>query len=150
MAAWNRDVSPDGTERAAAVSSRSGGRPRGAAYLARARRILDCAVQAEDVAGDGADPQLRGRGTPRPRRGGGWGGPPPPPGGGGGGAAPGPPPPPRRAGDRRAPLTGRLLSVETVPETDHRDIVLSPHLHDRIAALTAPEPTWTASTGTAA
>ncbi len=122
MAAWNRDVSPDGTERAAAVSSRSGGRPRGAAYLARARRILDCAVQAEDVAGDGADPQLRGRGTPRPRR----------------------------AGDRRAPLTGRLLSVETVPETDHRDIVLSPHLHDRIAALTAPEPTWTASTGTAA
>lgn len=122
MAAWNRDVSPDGTERAAAVSSRSGGRPRGAAYLARARRILDCAVQAEDVAGDGADPQLRGRGIPRPRR----------------------------AGDRRAPLTGRLLSVETVPETDHRDIVLSPHLHDRIAALTAPEPTWTASTGTAA
>ena len=122
MAAWNRDVSPDGTERAAAVSSRSGGRPRGAAYLARARRILDCAVQAEDVAGDGADPQLRGRGTPRPRR----------------------------AGERGPPITGRLLSVETVPETDHRDIVLSPHLHDRIAALTAPEPTWTASTGTAA
>ncbi|SDN69087.1 amino acid adenylation domain-containing protein [Methylobacterium phyllostachyos] len=36
------------------------------------------------------------------------------------------------------PLTSRLLSVETVPETDHLDIVLSPHLHDRIAALTAP------------
>ena len=36
-----------------------------------------------------------------------------------------------------APLTSRLLAVETVPETDHLDIVLSPHLHDRIAALTA-------------
>jgi hypothetical protein len=135
VAAWNRDGSRDGTERAAAASSRSGGRPRGAAswnlaafarhraaYLASARRILDCPVQAEDVAGDGAYPRLRGRGVPRPRR----------------------------AGDRWAPFTGRLLSVETVPETDHRDIVLSPHLHDRIAALTAPEPAWTASTGTAA
>jgi amino acid adenylation domain-containing protein len=37
-----------------------------------------------------------------------------------------------------APLTDRLLAVETVPETDHLDIVLSPHLHGRIAALTAP------------
>ncbi|MDP4005408.1 amino acid adenylation domain-containing protein [Methylobacterium sp. NEAU K] len=38
------------------------------------------------------------------------------------------------------PLTTRLVSVETVPETDHLDIVLSPHLHARIAALTAPGP----------
>ncbi|MGT2488278.1 hypothetical protein ACU4GA_24805 [Methylobacterium oryzae CBMB20] len=51
-----------------------------------------------------------------------------------------------------APLTDRLLGVETVPETDHLDIVLSPHLHDRIAALTAPAvrgpahaPAWTAA-----
>jgi thioesterase domain-containing protein len=47
------------------------------------------------------------------------------------------------------PLTDRLLAVETVPETDHLDIVLSPHLHARIAALTAPDPvrtaTWTAA-----
>jgi len=43
------------------------------------------------------------------------------------------------------PLTSRLLSVETVPETDHLDIVLSPHLHDRIAALTAPESGRTAA-----
>lgn len=35
-------------------------------------------------------------------------------------------------------LTSRLLAVETVPETDHLDIVLSPYLHDRIAALMAP------------
>jgi len=34
-----------------------------------------------------------------------------------------------------APLTSRLLSVEQVPETDHLDIVLCPHLHERIAAL---------------
>lgn len=34
-----------------------------------------------------------------------------------------------------APLTSRLLSVETVPETDHLDIVLSPYLHERIADL---------------
>ncbi len=55
-----------------------------------------------------------------------------------------------------APLTDRLLGVETVPDTDHLDIVLSPHLHDRIAALTAPAaeapalsparaPAWTAA-----
>jgi amino acid adenylation domain-containing protein len=46
-----------------------------------------------------------------------------------------------------APLTDRLLAVETVPETDHLDIVLSPHLHDRIAALTAPArpAAWTAA-----
>jgi thioesterase domain-containing protein len=42
-------------------------------------------------------------------------------------------------------LTGRLLSVETVPETDHLDIVLSPHLHARIAALTAASPAWSAA-----
>ncbi len=44
-----------------------------------------------------------------------------------------------------APLTSRLLSVETVPETDHLDIVLSPHLHGRIADLVAREPTWSAA-----
>ncbi|MGH1590407.1 thioesterase domain-containing protein [Methylobacterium phyllosphaerae] len=38
-----------------------------------------------------------------------------------------------------APLTSRLHAVETIPETDHLDIILSPHLHDRIAALTAPD-----------
>ncbi|KNY19505.1 amino acid adenylation domain-containing protein [Methylobacterium sp. ARG-1] len=43
------------------------------------------------------------------------------------------------------PLTTRLLSVEVVPETDHLDIVLSPHLHARIAALTAPRPAWSAA-----
>ncbi len=37
-----------------------------------------------------------------------------------------------------AGLTPRLLSVETVPQTDHLDIVLSPHLHRAIAALTGP------------
>ncbi|WP_245930672.1 amino acid adenylation domain-containing protein [Methylobacterium radiodurans] len=36
------------------------------------------------------------------------------------------------------PLTPNLLSVEVIQETDHLDIVLSPVLHDRIAALTAP------------
>ncbi len=41
-----------------------------------------------------------------------------------------------------APLTDRLLSVETVPDTDHLDIVLSPHLHERIAALTSRTPAW--------
>ncbi len=41
-----------------------------------------------------------------------------------------------------APLTDRLLSVETVPDTDHLDIVLSPHLHERIAALTNRELAW--------
>lgn len=41
-----------------------------------------------------------------------------------------------------APLTHRLLSVETVPDTDHLDIVLSPHLHDRIAALTSRALAW--------
>jgi amino acid adenylation domain-containing protein len=44
-----------------------------------------------------------------------------------------------------APLTRRLLAVETVPETDHLDIVLSPHLHDRIAALMAAEAVETAA-----
>ena len=44
-----------------------------------------------------------------------------------------------------APLTSRLLAVETVPETDHLDIVLSPHLHDRIAALTTSQSDWTAA-----
>ena len=43
------------------------------------------------------------------------------------------------------PLTTRLLSVETVPETDHLDIVLSPHLHARIVALTAPRQAWSAA-----
>jgi amino acid adenylation domain-containing protein len=43
------------------------------------------------------------------------------------------------------PLTSRLLAVETVPETDHLDIVLSPHLHDRIAALVAGRPAGTAA-----
>lgn len=42
-------------------------------------------------------------------------------------------------------LTDRLLAVETVPETDHLDIVLSPHLHARIAALTAASPAWSAA-----
>jgi amino acid adenylation domain-containing protein len=44
-----------------------------------------------------------------------------------------------------APLTGRLLAVETVPETDHLDIVLSPHLHARLAGLTAASPVWSAA-----
>jgi len=35
--------------------------------------------------------------------------------------------------------------VETVPETDHLDIVLSPHLHARIVALTAPRQAWSAA-----
>jgi amino acid adenylation domain-containing protein len=43
------------------------------------------------------------------------------------------------------PLTTRLLSVEIVPATDHLDIVLSPHLHARIAALTVPRPAWSAA-----
>ncbi|MDP4021017.1 amino acid adenylation domain-containing protein [Methylobacterium sp. NEAU 140] len=38
------------------------------------------------------------------------------------------------------PLTDRLLGVETVPETDHLDIVLSPHLHARLAELVAAGP----------
>lgn len=44
-----------------------------------------------------------------------------------------------------APTTTRLLSVETVPETDHLDIVLSPALHARIAALTEPARSWSAA-----
>ncbi|MGU3662601.1 amino acid adenylation domain-containing protein [Methylobacterium sp. A49B] len=44
-----------------------------------------------------------------------------------------------------APLTSRLLSVETVLETDHLDIVLSPQLHARIAALSSAEPNSTAA-----
>lgn len=43
------------------------------------------------------------------------------------------------------PLTTRLLSVETMPETDHLDIVLSPHLHTRIAELVAPRSAWSAA-----